>query len=76
MKELLKTVVKPLPHHPEELQIEESREGRKIKLEVKVDPDDMGRIIGKGGKRANANRSVMKAKGTIDGVRIIVDIVE
>ncbi|NLC25350.1 MAG: KH domain-containing protein [Fastidiosipila sp.] len=76
MKELLTTVVKPLLHHPEELQIEESRQGRKVRLEVKVDPDDMGRIIGKGGKRANAVRSVMKAKGTIDGVRVIVDIVE
>lgn len=76
MKELLSTVVKPLLHHPEELQIEESRQGRKVRLEVKVDPDDMGRIIGKGGKRANAIRSVMKAKGTIDGVRVIVDIVE
>lgn len=76
MKELLSTVVKPLLHHPEELQIEESKKGRKIRLEVKVDPDDMGRIIGKGGKRANAIRSVMKAKGTIDGVRVIVDIVE
>lgn len=39
-------------------------------------PRDMGRIIGKGGKRANAIRAVMKAKGTIDGVRVIVDIVE
>ncbi|MDD2426769.1 MAG: KH domain-containing protein [Eubacteriales bacterium] len=76
MKELLSTVVKPLLHHPEELQIEESKEGKKIKLEVRVDPDDMGRIIGKGGKRANAIRSVMKAKGTIDGVRVVVDIVE
>ncbi|HHU04526.1 MAG: KH domain-containing protein [Saccharofermentanales bacterium] len=76
MKELLSTVVSPLLRHPEELQISESKEGRKIKLEVKVDPEDMGRIIGKGGKRANAIRAVMKAKGTIDGVRVIVDIVE
>lgn len=42
MKELLSTVVSPLLRHPEELQISESKEGRKIKLEVKVDPEGHG----------------------------------
>lgn len=76
MKELLSTVIAPLIHHPESLVIEEKKRGRQIVLEVHVDPDDMGRVIGKRGRRAHAIRSIMKAKGAIEGKHVVVDIVD
>ena len=76
MEELLKTLVEPLVEHPEDIEINccQSRSG--TVLELRVNPEDMGRVIGRGGRRAPAIRSIMKAKGNTLGERILVDIVE
>ena len=44
-------------------------------FELSVAPEDMGKIIGKNGKRAQAIRSIMKAKYLKTGKRVVVDIV-
>ena len=45
-------------------------------LELSVDADDYGRIIGRGGRTANALRTVIKASAVKDHKRVLVDIVD
>ncbi len=74
MKDLLKSVIEPLVQYPEELVIGEEARGREIVLTVSAHPEDVGRVIGRGGRRAQAVRAIMKAKGAMDNKRISVDI--
>ena len=74
MKDLLKSVIEPLVQYPEELVIGEEVRGREIVLTVSAHPEDVGRVIGRGGRRAQAVRAIMKAKGAMDNKRISVDI--
>ena len=55
--------------------MKEINQGGTVILELTVAKDDMGKVIGKKGKRAQAIRSVMKAKATREGKRVVVDIV-
>ncbi len=75
MKELLKTIARELVNDPEQVFIKEINQGGTVILELSVAKEDMGKVIGKKGKRAQAIRSVMKAKATKDGKRVVVDIV-
>ena len=75
MKELLKIITQPLVNEPDKIIINEIDQGNTIVLEIRVAPEDMGKVIGKQGRRAQAIRSVMKAKATLEGKRVIVDIV-
>jgi hypothetical protein len=75
MSELLTTIAKTLVSNPDEVAVKESERGNTIILELSVSPEDMGKIIGKGGRRAQAIRTIMKAKYLRDGKRVIVDIV-
>ena len=71
MKALLKSIIEPLIQHPEDLTIEEERKGREVVLTVNAHPDDIGRVIGRGGKRAQSgpgNRRP-KARWTIAASR-------
>ncbi|MBN1776419.1 MAG: KH domain-containing protein [Oscillospiraceae bacterium] len=75
MSELLTTIAKTLVSNPDEVAVKESERGNTVILELSVSPEDMGKIIGKGGRRAQAIRTIMKAKYLRDGKRVIVDIV-
>ncbi len=75
MKELLKTIAQSLVNEPDKVTVNQIDQGNTVVLELKVAPEDMGKVIGKQGRRAQAIRSVMKAKATLDGKRVIVDIV-
>lgn len=76
MVDLLKTLVEPLVDNMDDVRIDEIDRGNTIVLEVRVGPEDMGRIIGRRGRRAQAIRSVMRAKAKDLGKRVIVDIVD
>ncbi len=75
MKDLLTTIVTALVSRPEMVRIDHHDQGNTVLLEIHVDPDDMGKVIGKQGKRAQAIRAIMKAKATKCDKRVIVDIV-
>ena len=76
MKELLETIVKPLVENPQEVNVTlVEREDADI-LELRVNPSDMGKVIGKQGRIAKAIRTVIRAAAMKDGKKIIVDIVE
>jgi hypothetical protein len=56
--------------------VTESQDDRGLLLSLHVAPDDMGQVIGKGGRTARAIRSVVRAAGTRTGVHASVEIVD
>ncbi|MGQ0669587.1 MAG: KH domain-containing protein [Actinomycetota bacterium] len=76
MKELLEYVARNLVENPDAVEVTEIRDERGVLLQLKVDPEDMGKVIGKGGRTARAIRTVVKAAGTRAGVPVAVEIVE
>jgi predicted RNA-binding protein YlqC (UPF0109 family) len=76
MKELLEYLARELVDNPGAVQVTETRDDRGVLLQLHVDPDDMGRVIGKGGRIARAIRQVVKAAAIRDGVFVHVDIVD
>ena len=75
MKELLKTITQALVNEPDKVVVNQIDQGNTVVLELRVAQEDMGKVIGKQGRRAQAIRSVMKAKATLEGKRVIVDII-
>jgi predicted RNA-binding protein YlqC (UPF0109 family) len=76
MKELVELLVKELVDHPEEVEVTSVTAGRNsVSIEVRVSPQDTGKIIGKHGKIANAIRTVVKAAASRMDSRAFVDIV-
>jgi hypothetical protein len=76
MTELIEFLVRGLVDHPEEVTVTEAPGGRDtVAIEVRVSPEDTGKIIGKGGKIAAAIRTVAKAAASRENRRVFVDIV-
>jgi predicted RNA-binding protein YlqC (UPF0109 family) len=76
MKELLEYLARELVDNPDAVQVTESQNDRGVLLELHVDPEDMGKVIGRGGRIARAIRQVVKAAAIRDGVFVHVDIVD
>ena len=77
MRELLEFLAKSLVEHPDEVAVEQFEEDDgTVVLELAVGEDDYGRIIGRGGRTANALRTVVKAAAVKENRRVLVDIVD
>lgn len=76
MKNLVEFIGKSLVSHPEEVTVDVQERGRELVYTLYVAPDDMGRLIGKGGRIANAIRTVVKASAIKSGVQVHVEIEE
>ena len=77
MRELLEYLARGLVEHPGEVRVAESEEDNgSIVLELSVAEDDYGNVIGRGGRTAQALRTVIKAAAVKDGRRVFVDIVD
>lgn len=76
MEEVLEYVVKAIVENPDKVSIERVESDRGTVLELRVDPEDLGRVIGRQGRIAKAIRTVMKAAGSKFGERVMVEIVE
>ena len=74
MKSLIEILVKAIVDKPDRVTVEEVDEGRVVTYEVSVDPDDLGKIIGKQGRVANALRTVAKASALKDRKNVYVKI--
>lgn len=74
MKELVEVIARALVDHPDEVLVTETNNGKEIILELKVAPEDMGKVIGKQGRIAKAIRSVVKAAAAKDDIKVILDI--
>ena len=77
MRELLVYLAKALVDQPERVEVEQFEEDDgTLVLELSVAPDDYGQVIGRGGRTAQALRTVVKAAAVKDNKRVLVDIVE
>src|SRR2546428_65099 len=76
MRELVEFLARALVEDPDSVQVEELEENGDLVLEITVGGDDLGRLIGKGGRVANAIRTVAKAASTRAERRVLVEFVE
>jgi uncharacterized protein len=76
VRELVEFLVRALVEQPDRVEVEEFEEDGDLVLEISVAEDDLGRVIGRGGRIANAIRTVARAAGARDDRRVIVDILD
>ena len=76
MKALIEYIAKSLVDHPEEVVVHESGSGNRVRLELSVSKDDMGRVIGKSGKVANSIRTLLRVAAEREGKQATLDVIE
>lgn len=77
MRELLEYLARRLVDEPDAVKVEEFEEDDgTVVLELSVGEGDYGRVIGRGGRTANALRTVVKASAVKERKRVLVDIVD
>jgi uncharacterized protein len=77
MRDLLEYLARGLVDKPDEVSVEQFEEDDgTIVLELAVADDDYGKIIGRGGRTANALRTIVKAAAVKENRRVLVDIVD
>jgi predicted RNA-binding protein YlqC (UPF0109 family) len=76
MRDLVEFLCRALVEDPDSVRVEELAENGDVVLEVTVPSDDLGRLIGKGGRVANAIRTIAKAAATREDVRVMVEFLE
>ena len=75
MKELIEYLVRSLVDDPDQVDIQELEGAESTTYEIRVAPADLGKVIGKQGKIANALRTVAKAAAMRDKKRVYLEIV-
>jgi Predicted RNA-binding protein (contains KH domain) len=76
VKELVEFVARSLVEDPTQVQVTQSLGTGKINLELRVAKDDMGRIIGKSGRVANALRVLLRVAAAREGKQVSLDVIE
>lgn len=77
MKEFVEFIAKHLVDNPDNVFVEEkTAEEKKVVLALKVGPEDIGKVIGKQGKTAQAMRTLLTAVAAKEGKRAILEIVD
>jgi predicted RNA-binding protein YlqC (UPF0109 family) len=76
MKDLIEYIAKSLVEHPEDVQVSQSGNGSRVRIELNVSKDDMGRVIGKGGKVANSIRVLLRVAAEREGKQATLDVME
>jgi len=74
MKQLIEYIAKSLVDDPMQVQVIEHGRGKDVRLELKVGEEDMGRVIGRSGKVANAMRVLLRVAAARIGARASLDI--
>ena len=75
MQELIELIVKSIVDDPDQVVVSAVTGERTVIYEVKVGPEDAGKIIGKEGRIANALRTVVKAAAMKEGQKVSVEII-
>ncbi|MCL2628702.1 MAG: KH domain-containing protein [Oscillospiraceae bacterium] len=76
MKELLSYIAQNLVDNPDDVTVTEREEETETIYELRVNPSDMGKVIGRGGRIAKEIRSLMRSVAQRHGKRISVDIID
>ncbi|HEX9614609.1 MAG TPA: KH domain-containing protein [Bacteroidota bacterium] len=75
MKEFVEFIAKHLVDHPDAVLLETEEKEGKLVFKLKVDEQDVGKIIGKSGRTASAVRTLLRAVAAKEGKRAVLDIV-
>jgi predicted RNA-binding protein YlqC (UPF0109 family) len=76
MKDLIEYIARSLVDDPTQVHIEQRGRGQSMHFNLQVAKEDMGRVIGKSGRVANAMRTLMRVAAAREGKRVSLDIVE
>ena len=76
MKDMIEYIARSLVENPNAVQVEEIRSGSRVRIELRVAREDMGRVIGKGGRVANAIRTLMRVAAERTGQQVTLDVLE
>ncbi|HID07519.1 MAG TPA: KH domain-containing protein [Armatimonadetes bacterium] len=74
MRELVEYIVRQLVDQPDQVRVSQIEGERTIVIEIKVAPDDLGKVIGRKGRIAQALRTLVKAAATKRGKKVTVEI--
>ena len=74
LENLLVLLVRPIVDEPDRVEVEASESDTRVDLELRVDPDDIGKVIGRGGRTIRAIRTVVKAASVKVGKRANVEV--
>lgn len=76
MKDLLLYIARNLVEHPDQVTVTEVERDGELTLELRVAPEDMGKVIGRQGRIAKEIRTVVRSYAQRTGVKVSVDIVD
>jgi predicted RNA-binding protein YlqC (UPF0109 family) len=76
VKDLVEYVARSLVDDPTQVKVDEIKAGGKIVLELRVAKEDMGRVIGKSGRVANALRVLLRVAAAREGKQVTLDVIE
>ena len=76
MKDLLLYIARSLVEHPDDVTVTEVQGTDELTLELRVNPDDMGKVIGRQGRIAKEIRTLIRSYAQRTGVKVSVDIVD
>jgi len=76
MRELVEYIIKQIVDSPDEVEVQEIKAEKVILLEISVAKEDMGKVIGRGGRVANALRTIAGAAAAKMRKRVMVEILE
>jgi predicted RNA-binding protein YlqC (UPF0109 family) len=75
MESLIEFIAKSLVDDPMEVRVEAHRERKNVRLQLSVADEDMGRVIGRNGRVANAMRTLLRVAASRQGIRASLDII-
>lgn len=76
MKELLEVLAKSVVDNPDDVEVTAVEGERSLILQLRVAPDDVGKVIGKQGRIAKAIRTIVRASAVKEGKKAIVEIID
>ncbi len=76
MKELLEYIIKAIVQHPEEVEVREVEGTKSVILEVRVAPEDRGRVIGKQGQTVKALQTIIRVAGLKKGKKVVIEVLQ
>lgn len=77
MKQLIETIVKPLVDYPGDVRVTKGEQDHRVIYKLSVNPEDMGKVIGKKGRVAKAIRTIVySAAGSHHGKKVYLDIMD
>lgn len=76
MKELLEYIIKAIVQKPEEVEVREVEGTNSVILEVKVAPEDRGRVIGKQGQTVKALQTIVRFAGLKKGKKVVIEVLQ